>query len=146
MKRILLSSMTLLMELALLGQTQMQQGYSYRYNGKNPRTPLPDVQIEYGNPKKATKSDNTGAFTLDFSYLKMGDQIGLVTVKKREMMVFNQHAVDEWSIRKEPLCLILCDAEEFDRQKKEYMELGRKDAKLKYDRQKAELEKQLKDG
>lgn len=127
-------------------QTLTQQGSCYRYNGKNPRTPLSNVLIKYGSGNNETRSDDNGYFELQFTNLKMGDRIGLVTVTKREMMVFNQHAVDEWSIRKEPLCLILCDADEFDRQKKEYMELGRKDAKLKYDRQKAELEKQLEEG
>ena len=127
-------------------QVQTQKGISYRYNGKNPRTPLPDVTIECVTANNTVNSDSTGSFTLTFNKLKMGDRIGLVTVKKREMMVFNQHAVDEWSIRKEPLCLILCDADEFDRQKREYMDLGRRDAKRKYDRQKAELEKQLEEG
>ena len=125
---------------------QTQKGMSYRYNGKSPRTPLPNVTIECVTANNTVISDSTGSFTLTFNKLKMGDRMGLVTVKKREMMVFNQHAVDEWSIRKEPLCLILCDSDEFDRQKKEYMELGRKDAKLKYDRQKAELERQFEDG
>lgn len=129
--------------MALLAQTQTQKGYSFRYNGKNPRIPLSDVQIEYGNPKEAVKSDSTGTFWLVFNNMKMGDHIGLVTVKKREMMVFNQQAVDEWSIRKEPLCLILCDANEFEKQKQDLIEIGRREAKKKYDRQKAELERLL---
>ena len=137
-----------ILNIAMMGfaQTQTQKGISYRYNGKNPRTPLSKVTVECVTANTTVISDSTGSFTLTFNKLKMGDRIGLVTVKKREMMVFNQHAVDEWSIRKEPLCLILCDADEFDRQKREYMELGRNDAKRKYDRQKAELEKQLEEG
>ena len=137
-----------ILNIAMMGfaQTQTQKGISYRYNGKNPRTPLSKVTVECVTANNTVISDSTGSFTLTFNKLKMGDRIGLVTVKKREMMVFNQHAVDEWSIRKEPLCLILCDADEFDRQKREYMELGRNDAKRKYDRQKAELEKQLEEG
>ena len=137
---------SLLFATTSFAQVQTQKGVSYRYNGKNPRTPLPNVVIKYDIERQPAISDSMGAFELTFSNLKMGDRIGLVTVTKREMMVFNQHAVDEWSIRKEPLCLILCDADEFDRQKKEYMDLGRKDAKRKYDRQKAELEKQLEEG
>ncbi|MBO7074724.1 MAG: tetratricopeptide repeat protein, partial [Bacteroidales bacterium] len=127
-------------------QVQIQKGVSYRYNGKNPRTPLPNVVIKYDPERQPAISDSTGSFELTFSNRKMGDRIGLVAVTKREMMVFNQHAVDEWSIRKEPLCLVLCDADEFDRQKQEYIELGRKDAKRKYDQQKEELEKQLEEG
>jgi len=137
---------SLLIATMSFGQVQTQKGVSYRYNGKNPRTPLPNVTIKCVTANNTAISDSTGSFTLVFNKLKMGDRMGLVTVKKREMMVFNQHAVDEWSIRKEPLCLILCDADEFDRQKREYMDLGRRDAKRKYDRQKAELEKQLEEG
>jgi len=84
--------------------------------------------------------EQTGAFALTLTGLKMGDRIGLVSVKKREMMVFNQHAVDEWSVRKEPLMLILCNADEFERQKENLINIGRQEAKKKYDRQKAELE------
>ena len=125
------------------GQVQTQKGVSYRYNGKNPRTPLPNVTVECVTANNTVISDSTGSFTLTFNKLKMGDRMGLVTVKKREMMVFNQHAVDEWSIRKEPLCLILCNADEFENQKQELIEIGKREAKKKYDRQKADLEQQL---
>ena len=124
-------------------QVQTQKGVSYRYNGKNPRTPLPNVTIECITANNTVISDSTGSFTLTFNKLKMGDRMGLVTVKKREMLVFNQHAVDEWSIRKEPLCLILCDANEFENQKQNLIAIGRREAQKKYDRQKAELQKQL---
>ena len=126
-----------------IAQVQTQKGVSYRYNGKNPRTPLPNVTIECITANNTVISDSTGSFTLTFNKLKMGDRLGLVTVKKREMMVFNQHAVDEWSIRKEPLCLILCDADEFENQKQNLIAIGRREAQKKYDRQKAELQKQL---
>ena len=124
-------------------QTQTQKGISYRYNGKNPRTPLPNVTVDCITANNTVISDSTGSFTLNFNKLKMGDRIGMVKVKKREMMVFNQHAVDEWSIRKEPLCLILCDAKEFEQQKQNLIAIGRREAEGKYNRQKAELEKQL---
>lgn len=126
------------------GQVQTQKGVSYRYNGKNPRTPLPNVTVECATANNLVISDSTGNFTLTFNKLKMGDRMGLVTVKKREMMVFNQHAVDEWSIRKEPLCLILCDANEFDRQKQELIAIGKHEAEKKYEHKKSDLEKQLK--
>lgn len=126
------------------GQVQTQKGVSYRYNGKNPRTPLPSVIIECDAATNTVISDSiTGEFSITFQKLKMGDRIGLVKVKKREMMVFNQHAVDEWSIRNEPLTLILCDANEFENQKQNLINIGKREAKAKYDRQKAELEKQL---
>lgn len=134
--------LTLLL-VATIGLAQTQKGVSYRYNGKNPRTPLSKVVIKYDTERQPVISDSTGAFELIFSNRKMGDRIGLVTVTKREMMVFNQQAVDEWSIRKEPLCLILCDANEFEQQKQNLIDIGRREAQKKYDRQKAELQKQL---
>lgn len=143
MKKILCLSVGLLVATMAFAQVQMQKGFSYQYNGKNPRTPLPNVTIECITANNAVISDSTGTFTLTFNKLKMGDRIGLVSVTKREMMVFNQQAVDEWSIRKEPLCLILCDANEFENQKQNLIEIGKREAKKKYDHQKAELEKQL---
>ena len=143
MKRLFLIFALMMLNFTLAAQVLTQKGISYRYNGKNPRTPLPNVTVECVTANNAVISDSTGFFTLTFNKLKMGDRMGLVTVKKREMMVFNQHAVDEWSIRKEPLCLILCDTDEFENQKQNLIEIGRREAQKKYDRQKTELEKQL---
>ncbi|MBQ9216403.1 MAG: tetratricopeptide repeat protein [Prevotella sp.] len=130
--------------LTIIGMAQTQQGVAYQYNGKNPRTPLGNVTISYDADKRTTISGENGTFALSFTGKKMGDRIGMVTVKKREMMVFNQQAVDEWSVRKEPLVLILCNADEFERQKENLINIGRREAKKKYDRQKADLEAKLK--
>lgn len=123
---------------------QTQQGTAYRYNGKKARTPLGNVTISYdANRRTVISNEKDGTFSLTLVGRKMGDRIGVVTVKKREMMVFNQQAVDEWSIRKEPLMLILCNADEFEKQKEDLIAIGRREAKKKYDKQKAELEAQL---
>ena len=130
--------------MAVGASAQTQRGVAYRYNGKQKRTPLGNVTITYsGGQRSALSGQEDGAFSLMLPGLKMGDRIGLVTVKKREMMVFNQHAVDEWSVRKEPLMLILCNADEFEKQKENLIAIGRREAKKKYDRQKAELEAKL---
>lgn len=140
MKRILL---LLICSLSINCWAQTQQGVAYRYNGKNPRTPLANVTISYDANKRTTISSEDGKFTLTLIGRKMGDRIGIVTVKKREMMVFNQQAVDEWSVRKEPLMLILCNADEFEKQKENLIAIGRREAKKKYDKQKADLEAKL---
>ena len=57
------------------------------------------------------------------------------------MMIFNQHAVDEWTVRKEPLCLILCDVDEFQKQKQKLIAIGESQIKKKYDSKLAELNK-----
>ena len=143
-KFMLFTVVCLLVVIDIQGQMTEQQGVTYRYNGRQQRTPLGNVTISYDANKRSTLSnEHDGTFTLLLDGRKMGDRIGLVTVKKREMMVFNQHAVDEWSIRKEPLMLILCNADEFERQKENLINIGKREAKKKYDRQKAELEAKL---
>ena len=143
-KIVLLTVICLLTSVAIQGQTTKQQGVTYRYNGKQQRTPLGNVTISYdANKRTALSNEQDGTFTLLLEGRRMGDRIGLVTVKKREMMVFNQHAVDEWSVRKEQLMLILCNADEFERQKANLIEIGKREAKKKYDIQKAELEAKL---
>ena len=128
-------------------QTISQKGVAYQYNGKQARTPLGNVTISYdGNQRTTISGERDGTFSLTLAGRKMGDRIGMVTVRKREMIVFNQQAVDEWSVRKEPLRLILCDADEFERQKENLIAIGKREAKKKYDRQKAKLEQQLADG
>ena len=134
-------SLFLLLSVTIMAQTQ--QGVAYRYNGRNARTPLGNVTISYDANKRSTISAENGTFALTLTGKQMGDRIGQVTVKKREMMVFNQQAVDEWSIRKEPLMLILCNADEFEKQKENLIAIGRREAKKKYDKQKADLEAQL---
>ena len=142
-----LTIILLMLTVPMLAQTVTQKGVAYQYNGKKARTPLGNVSISYDADKRKVVSDEqNGSFTLMLEKRRMGDRIGLVTVKKREMMVFNQHAVDEWSVRKEPLMLILCNAEEFERQKENLISIGRREAKKKYDRQKAELERQVAEG
>ena len=146
MKRIYWLTLVLMMTMSvpMLAQTVTQRGVAYQYNGKKQRTPLGNVTITYDANKRTTISgEQDGAFALTLDGRRMGDRIGLVTVRKREMMVFNQHAVDEWSVRREPLMLILCNAEEFERQKENLINIGRREAKKKYDRQKAELEAKL---
>ena len=129
---------------SLAQSTVTQKGVAYKYNGKRARTPLGNVSVTCASANATVLSnEQDGSFSLLFKGRKLGDRIGLVTVKKRDMMVFNQQAVDEWSVRKAPLCLILCDADEFEQQKLNLINIGRREAKKKYDRLKADLEAKL---
>ena len=128
-----------------MAQTQ-QKGVAYRYNGKNPRTPLANVTISYDGGRRTVVSGEDGTFILTLPDSKMGDRIGTVTVRKREMTVFNQQTVDEWNVRKEPLCLILCDKEEFEHQREKLIGIGRREATKKYEQQKILLEKEVSEG
>lgn len=111
--------------MALLGTCNMlaqsvfvQKGITFRYNGKNPRTPLGGVYVKTAtSPNGVVSDENNGVFFLKLQNVKMGDRLGRATVSKTGLMIFNQQAVDEWSARKEPLKLILCDANQFQKQK-----------------------------
>ena len=131
---------------SVFGQTLTQQGVTCRYNGAKPHTPLGNVYIKVGSAGNAVKSDSlTGKFALTLSGLRMGMRIGRPVVVKKGMMVFNQQAVDEWSVRTEPLCVVLCDADFFQRQKNTLIEHGKRIARQKCDRRINWLEQQLKD-
>ena len=132
MKRIMLFISLLLalfINMPLQAQTINQKGVTYRYNGKNKRTPIGGVYIKAVTANNGEVSnEKTGAFELALNNLRMGSRIGNVRVTKQGMMVFNQQAVDEWSVRKDPLCLILCDANEFQKQKKNLIAIGEQQA------------------
>lgn len=132
--------------ISVFGQTLTQQGVTCRYNGAKPHTPLGNVYIKVGSAGNAVKSDSlTGKFALTLSGLRMGMRIGRPVVVKKGMMVFNQQAVDEWSVRMEPLCVVLCDADFFQRQKNTLIEHGKRIARQKCDKRINWLEQQLKD-
>ena len=142
MKRIVSILVALIIALPVLSQSIIQKGVTYRYNGKNPRTPIGGVYIKPTSADNGVVSDaSNGSFSVILKNLTMGARIGNVKVTKQGMMVFNQMAVDEWSVRKEPLCLILCDANEFQKQKKNLIAIGEKEAKKKYERELARLKK-----
>ena len=123
----------------------VQKGITFRYNGKNPRTPLGGVYVKTAtSPNGVVSDENNGVFFLKLQNVKMGDRLGRATVSKTGLMVFNQQAVDEWSARKEPLKLILCDANQFQKQKNNLISIGRNQAEKKYKKRLAELEKKNK--
>ena len=123
----------------------VQKGITFRYNGKNPRTPLGGVYVKTAtSPNGVVSDENNGVFFLKLQNVKMGDRLGRATVSKTGLMIFNQQAVDEWSARKEPLKLILCDANQFQKQKNNLISIGRNQAEKKYKKRLAELEKKNK--
>lgn len=133
----------LFVAVSLCAQITIQRGVAYRYNGKKPRTPLGGVYLKPANSDNGVVSDEkTGSFNLALKNCRMGERIGSVRVTKQGMMVFNQDAVDEWSVRKAPLRLILCDVHEFEKQKENLIAIGKREAQKKYDKSLAELKKQ----
>ena len=146
MRKIVIFFMVLLGTYNVLAQSVfVQKGITFRYNGKNPRTPLGGVYVKTAtSPNGVVSDENNGVFFLKLQNIKMGDRLGRATVSKKGLMVFNQQAVDEWSARKEPLKLILCDANQFQKQKNNLISIGRNQAEKKYKKRLAELEKKNK--
>ena len=146
MRKIVIFFMVLLGTCNMLAQSVfVQKGITFRYNGKNPRTPLGGVYVKTAtSPNGVVSDENNGVFSLKLQNIKMGDRLGRATVSKKGLMVFNQQAVDEWSARKEPLKLILCDANQFQKQKNNLISIGRNQAEKKYKKRLAELEKKNK--
>ena len=142
MKRMVLFMLANIFAAAMSAQSVTQKGMVYKYNGKNPKTPLGGVYIKVSMADSGVISNDDGTFTLVLNNLKMGSRLGDVQVTKADMMIFNQQAVDEWTVRKEPLCLILCDADEYQKQKQKLIAIGESQIKKKYDSKLAELKKQ----
>ena len=145
MKRMVLFMLANIFAAAMSAQSVTQKGMVYKYNGQNPKTPLGGVYIKVSMADSGVISNDDGTFTLVLNNLKMGSRLGDVRVTKADMMIFNQHAVDEWTVRKEPLCLILCDADEFQKQKQKLIAIGESQIKKKHDSKLAELKKQDED-
>ena len=116
-----------------------QIGIAYRYNGKKQRTPLGGVYIKVAtSPNGVVSQEQNGQFVLKLKDIKMGDAMGNAIVQKTGMMVFNKEEVNRWHVQKGALVLIVCDANEFQKQKAQLITIGRNQAEKKY-KQKIEL-------
>ena len=146
MRKIVIFFMVLLGTCNVLAQSVfVQKGITFRYNGKNPRTPLGGVYVKTAtSPNGVVSDENNGVFFLKLQNVKMGARLGRTTVSNTDLMIFNQKEVDEWSARKEPLKLILCDANQFQKQKNNFISIGINQAEKKYKKRLAELEKKNK--
>lgn len=117
-----------------------QECIVYQYNGMKPRTPLGGVYVKVAISEYwAVSQERTGRLTLKLQNCRLGDAIGKVVVQKEGMMIFNKDEVDRWSVRKEPLVLILCDANEFQKRKEQLIAIGCDLADKKYKQKKEQL-------
>ena len=120
-----------------------QLGVAYRYNGKKQRSAIGGVYVKVAtSPNGVVSNEPNGQFVLKLKGLGMGDPMGLATVTKKGMMVFNKEEVDRWSVQKKPLVLIVCDANEFQKQKDRLITIGRNQAEKRYKQKLAKLEAQ----
>ena len=120
-----------------------QIGIAYRYNGKKQRSAIGGVYVKVAtSPNGVVSNEPNGQFVLKLKGIDMGDPMGLATVTKKGMMVFNKEEVDRWSVQKKPLVLIVCDANEFQKQKDRLITIGQNQAEKRYKQKLAKLEAQ----
>lgn len=123
-----------------------QQVKVLEYNGKEQKTPLQGVSLSVQNAASAM-SDAQGQLTLQFRTLKAGDAVQLRRIDLAGYEVFNQEAVDAWTISTQrEFTLVLCRSERF----KDLCEKYNAAASASYERQlkkdKAALEKLRQEG
>ncbi len=146
MKKAILFFTAIFLSITLQAQEVTQAGATYRYNGKERRTSIGRVYVKSISSPNGVLSDSIdGTFSITLPGLEMGDRIGGVTITKKGMMIFNKQAVEEWSVRKEPLVIILCDVAEFENRKNNLIAIGEREAKKRYDKRLAEIEAQYKE-
>ena len=120
-----------------------QIGIAYRYNGKKQRTPLGGVYIKVAtSPNGVVSQELSGQFVLKLKNIGLGDAMGNAIVQKTGMMVFNKEEVNRWHVQKGALVLIVCDANEFQKQKAQLITIGRNQAEKKYKQKLEQLKAQ----
>lgn len=116
------------------GGTQQGIAYLYDYKTKT-KAPIANVQLTVAGASPTT-SRADGTFTLVFSTYGMGDRIAFSKQPYyKGLKVFNKKVVDNWSIKKDRIVLIMCKYEEFELAKSNYYQLGMKAATEKYEHQ-----------
>lgn len=114
-----------------------------RYNQKQQKTPLEDVQVIVENAGHAV-SDTNGKLTLTFRTSKPGDKVTGVVVDKPGYELFNTDAVNQWFLSRhgESFEIILVDSYYFTRYKNALRQTSTDSYKKKYETTLRELENQ----
>lgn len=144
MKKIF-SLLLLLLPLLVLAQST-QQVMVLEYNGKEQKTPLEGVSISVQNAASAL-SDAQGQLTLQFRTLKAGDAVQLRRIDLAGYEVFNQEAVDAWTISPaKSFSLILCRSDRFKNLCEQYNAAASASYERQLKKDKVALEKLRKEG
>lgn len=116
------------------------------YNGKEQKTPLQGVSLTVQNAG-STLSDAQGEMTLQFRTLKAGDAVQLRRIDLAGYEVFNQEAVDSWTISPQrTFTLVLCKSERFKTLCEQYNAAASASYERQLKKDKAALEKLRKEG
>lgn len=139
MKRSIIILFALLsLPILLLAQSQ-QQVVVREYREKAQKTPLGGVSLTVQNAASAM-SNGQGEVILQFRTLKAGDQVQVRRVDLAGYEVFNQEAVDQWTISpQKPFSLVLCRSEHLWELRNSYMLVASNSYALKYKQDQARL-------
>jgi len=105
----------------LWGQS-LQEVEVVEYQGANAKTPISAVVLSvYNAPSVA--SDDGGHLTLQFRTLHDGDKVSLRRVEKDGYEIFNQNAVDQWTVSSiKPFRLVVCQSDHIRQLREQYMQ------------------------
>lgn len=132
----------------LLASAQSKQsGYVKEYNDKQAKTALAGVELQVSGAGTAVSAKD-GAFTLQFSRLKVGDRVSLNRAIKDGYEVFNKEAVEQWNISGEekPFTVVMCRSDKFRALCDMYSRVSHESYKRQQALDEARLEKELKAG
>lgn len=123
----------------LLAQSQ-QQVVVREYRDKQQKTPLEGVSLSVQNAGSSL-SDAQGQMTLQFRTLKAGDQVQVRRVDLSGYEIFNQDAVDQWTISpQQAFSLVLCRSDRFKQLRDQYMRISSASYERQYKQDQARLE------
>ena len=105
------SIFSILLVFSLHSYSQVKQtGTVLEYQGNKPKTVLSKVKVMANGASLNSETNENGEFILEFKNRKIGDKINNVRVQKPGYIIFNLDTINQWSIRKDPYKLILCDS------------------------------------
>lgn len=123
-----------------------QQVLVLEYMGTEQKRPLEGVSLSVQNAA-TTMSDASGQLMLQFRSLKAGDAVQLRRVDLSGYEVFNQEAVDAWTISpSRPFTLVLCQSEKFRALCEKYQATAIASYQRQLERENAAVAKLLKEG
>jgi len=113
------------------------------YNGSKAQKPLANVGISVMNAPSIT-TDIKGSARLNFRTLHAGDPVKIRRMEFNGYEIFNQQAVDQWTISPTATFkVILCRTEEFNKLRNHYMNIASESYRSQYEKAKMILKHEL---
>lgn len=116
------------------------------YKGKQQKTAIPQVGVTVTNAG-ATITDANGEASLRFRSLQAGDKVEVRRIEKQGYEVFNQDALDQWTISStNAFVIVLCKSDNFKQLKDNYMRASSASYERQYKKDQDKLDAERKAG